>query len=599
MKIKKTFEKLSASFDIVKTIAKLEYKYLFYALPQIICSAALPVLYVYFPKLIIEKILERDSYYVVLKTITLYVIVLIILNVLSVFLKNKSGLFIEEFPKKLRQKIGAATMNTQLKNVESAEFRDLIHLSGKSEELTEIIDSLGEIVSKIITIISLAYIIIQLDYIFILLVAVVLAVKVFFVYNNFCFRKQYRVREAKNTRNGNYLYKLRNSEGGAKEIRLNNLKNWYTQKVKDFRNDMLDIQYKSMYRYAFYNIGTAILTAVQSLIVLWLLTGRYVQNTISLADFTMYFSAVVSITASLSAITEQIGKYNQQILNAADYKKLTSIDNNIVIDQNTFSGMDVSSGVEFVFRNVSFAYPNTGIKVLDNINITIKNREKLVIVGENGSGKTTFVKLLCKFYQPDNGVITLNGVDIWSIPNEEYYKIISAVFQDFVNFAFSIREVISMSESWDEEENEIRKVIENVGMKEYIENFPEGYDTYISKKFHSKGVEFSGGYGQKAAIARAIYKNTPLLILDEPTASLDPRAESEIYENFFNMSRDKTTIFISHRLAAATIADNIALFSNGGIAEYGPHDELIKKGGVYAEMYTKQSLSYIDERKIF
>jgi ABC-type multidrug transport system fused ATPase/permease subunit len=147
--------------------------------------------------------------------------------------------------------------------------------------------------------------------------------------------------------------------------------------------------------------------------------------------------------------------------------------------------------------------------------------------------------------------------------------------------------------------NKIADVINGIGLKERINELPDGYSTYLSKNFDSDGVEFSGGQSQKIAIARAVYKDTPVLILDEPTASLDPKAESEIYTDFFNMAKDKTTIFISHRLAASTIADTIAVFSDGRISEYGSHDDLLKQGGIYAELYRKQSQQYIDESKIF
>lgn len=215
----------------------------------------------------------------------------------------------------------------------------------------------------------------------------------------------------------------------------------------------------------------------------------------------------------------------------------------------------------------------------------------------NGAGKSTFIKLLCKFYRPISGKITLNGIDIWDIPNVEYYKIISAVFQDFANFSFTLKENISMCENGDL--YKISEILNRIGLKEHAEGLSNKYDTYLSKSFDSDGVEFSGGQAQKIAIARAVYKDAYVLILDEPTKSLDPKAESEIYTDFFNIAKDKTTIFISHRLAASTISDNIAVFADGRIIEYGSHDDLINKDGVYAEMYRKQSRQYVNESKIF
>ena len=331
---------------------------------------------------------------------------------------------------------------------------------------------------------------------------------------------------------------------------------------------------------------------MQSFVILWLLAGSYIDGAISIADFTMYFSAVAALTASLSAITEQLGNYSQQVLNVSDYKKFVNL--TAVETKDTFETMPkIPDKTEFVFTDVSFAYPNTDKQILDNINIKISDKEKLVIVGANGAGKSTFIKLLCKFYHPTSGKITLNGIDIWDMPNEEYYKIISAVFQDFANLSFTLRENISMNENSDM--GKIVKIIDGAGLRERIDEMAKGYDTYISKNFDSEGIELSGGQSQKIAIARAVYKDAPVLILDEPTANLDPKAESEIYADFFAMAKDKTTIFISHRLAASTVADNIAVFSEGKIAEYGPHDDLMKQGGIYAEMYRKQSSQYVSE----
>jgi ABC-type multidrug transport system fused ATPase/permease subunit len=176
--------------------------------------------------------------------------------------------------------------------------------------------------------------------------------------------------------------------------------------------------------------------------------------------------------------------------------------------------------IEFIFKDISFTYPNTDKQILDNVNIKISDKEKLVIVGMNGAGKSTFIKLLCKFYRPTSGIITLNGVDIWDISNDEYYKIISAVFQDFANLSFTFKENIFMNEDGDMEK--IAEIINGVGLKERIDELPKGCDTYLTKSFDNDGIEFSGGQAQKIAIARAIYKDTPVLILDEPTANLDP-----------------------------------------------------------------------------
>ena len=593
----KFFSKIDAPIEIIKIISKHEPLYLLYALPQIVLNAALPLLYVYFPKLIIEQLTSDNPYSSVIKTITIYGCILLFINAANVFLKNKSDMRAITFSSNLKNEIGKISMRLELKDIESPKAQDMIQLANKAADLTGAMGLVQNIASNIITISGLAYIIVRLDWLFILLVAVTLTIKIIFVRIEFTRAKKINEFLAKNDRHGNYLYNIAYSEGGAKEIRLNSLQNWYMDKTKKYRNTMVNTQLRSFRRYSVYQIIVAVFFALQSFVILWVLTGRYADG-LSIADFTMYFSAVTALTGCLSSITEQFGNYNHQILNGSYYKKFTDMinikDGAVVLDKSDFILPDKT---EFVFRDISFTYPNTDKKILDSINIKISDKEKLVIVGMNGAGKSTFIKLLCKFYRPANGSITLNGVDIWDIPNEEYYKIISAVFQDFANLSFTLKENISMSEDGNTEK--IAGVIDGIGLKERVDELPGGYETYLTKSFDSGGIEFSGGQAQKIAIARAVYKNAPVLILDEPTANLDPKAESEIYTDFFNMAKDKTTIFISHRLAASTVADNIAVFSDGKIAEYGSHNDLMKQDGMYAEMYHKQSRQYAGESIIF
>ena len=236
-------------------------------------------------------------------------------------------------------------------------------------------------------------------------------------------------------------------------------------------------------------------------------------------------------------------------------------------------------------EDVSIGYE--GQTVVRDLNFHIDSGDYLCIVGENGSGKTTFIKLLCRFYKPTRGRITLGGVDISEIDETEYNHIIAAVFQDFQNLPFTVRENITLGK-------DVLTEIPESG--EWIGALPDGLDTYVGRVYEASGVELSGGEGQKLAILRAIHKNTPILILDEPTASLDPIAESEIYDRYFEIAKNKTTIFVSHRLASSMIADRIAVFSQGEIIGCDTHDELLMSCPMYAEMFRLQKRGYSDLR---
>ena len=492
----------------------------------------------------------------------------------------------------MQYNIGIITMALPVSDIERASTAEAVNLAKNASAITETASYLSRTISNAITIAGLAYLIVRLDAVSLLSVLAVMSVKAVFTYVQFRYNKKARLLSAQNERVGNYLMGLAYFNHGAeKEIRVDNLQDWFIGKNKAYRNEMVTLQYRDFKYTALFEVILTIVTVLQSFLVLTILAGNYINGTIRIADFTMLFTAITSLTAALSAFSDQISLYNRQVMNVSDYQKLTLFH---ACDGDSTSGMATTKAADGIgiirFEHVSFIYPGGKEPVLSDIHITIQDGEKLVIVGLNGAGKSTFIKLLCKFYKPTSGRITVNGIDIWSIPNSRYYALIGAVFQDFTNFAFTMRENIAFTESADNEK--ICAVLRELGMDIYANQT----DTYITKTFSPNGIEPSGGEEQKLAIARAVYKDASLLILDEPTASLDVKAESEIYRNFFRMAKDKTTVFISHRLACSKVADRIAVFSGGRITEYGNHDDLVRQGGLYAEMYEKQSKLYVKEK---
>lgn len=244
---------------------------------------------------------------------------------------------------------------------------------------------------------------------------------------------------------------------------------------------------------------------------------------------------------------------------------------------------------EFEFHDVSFAYPGTTEKVLEHVNLKFNIGEKLALVGRNGAGKTTLVKLLCRLYEPTEGKITLNGIDIWKYNYQEYTKAFSVVFQDFALFSMPLDENVASGEDVDEEQ--LWHVLDEVGLKERVKAMENGAHTQLYNN-NGVGVDISGGEAQRLAIARALYKDGPFVILDEPTAALDPIAEAEIYENFNEMIANKTALYISHRMSSCKFCDRIVVLDHGKIAEFGTHEQLLAKSGIYAELYETQARYY-------
>ena len=243
------------------------------------------------------------------------------------------------------------------------------------------------------------------------------------------------------------------------------------------------------------------------------------------------------------------------------------------------------------FRNVSFRYPNTDTYVLKHVNLKFKVGEKLAVVGMNGSGKTTFIKLMCRLYDPTEGEILLNGVNIKKYDYNEYMSIFSVVFQDFRLFSFSLGQNVSASASYDREK--VIECLKKAGFAERLNSLPNDLDTFLYKDIDAEGVEISGGEAQKLALARALYKNTPFIILDEPTAALDPISEYEVYSKFNEIAGTKTSIYISHRLASCRFCDKIAVFHEGEIIQIGSHEELLADSkGKYYELWNAQAQYY-------
>lgn len=255
--------------------------------------------------------------------------------------------------------------------------------------------------------------------------------------------------------------------------------------------------------------------------------------------------------------------------------------------------MDNKYDIEF--HNVSFRYPNTENYAIKNLNLKFKVGDRIAVVGMNGSGKTTMIKLLCRLYDPTEGYITLNGIDIQKYDYEDYLDLFSVVFQDFRLFSFSVGENVSAEVDYDEEK--VWSSLEKAGMLERVKAMPKGLKTSVYKDFEEDGVEISGGEAQKLAIARALYKDAAFVILDEPTASLDPIAEHEIYSRFNDMVKDKTAVYISHRLSSCRFCDRILVFDNGQLIQDGSHEILLENSdGKYSELWNAQAQYYAENK---
>ena len=306
---------------------------------------------------------------------------------------------------------------------------------------------------------------------------------------------------------------------------------------------------------------------------------------------TQYISSITKLSGSVSSIVGTVG----YMRNNASFLKVvfefleipnTMRQGQLPVDKHN------DHSYEIEFKDVSFKYPGSDVYALKNVNMKFKNGERLAVVGENGSGKTTFIKLLCRLYNPTNGIILLNGIDIREYDYLEYMAIFSVVFQDFKLFAFTLGQNVGVKVEYDKELAE--NCLYKAGFGDRLNTMPYGTETYLYKEFSKTGVDISGGEAQKIALARTLYKGALFIILDEPTAALDPVAESEVYSNFNDIISDKTAIYISHRLSSCRFCDDIAVFHEGVLVQRGSHEQLLADiNGKYYELWNAQAQYYV------
>ena len=388
-----------------------------------------------------------------------------------------------------------------------------------------------------------------------------------------------------------YLRYIGASDVTAKEIKLFGLADFLSQRFSVLAhkyylaNRILSIK-RAVWGSIFHIIGDLSYYGAYLMIILQTVAGA-----ISLGDLTFLAGSFRSLRNQLQTIFSRLSRITESALYLKDYFDFMDAEYSEHPDYELINTPKIIK-TGFVFENVSFKYPEADNFVLKDISFHLKAGEKLALVGENGAGKTTLVKLLLRMYKPTSGKILLDGKDIWSFKPSEYQKLFGVIFQDFVKYYFVASENIGVGKV-DEIDNrpKIEYAAERSLAAEVIEKLPEKYDQQLGKRF-TKGKDLSGGEWQKVALARAYMKNAEVIILDEPTAALDARAEFEAFQRFTDLTKGKTAVLISHRFSTVRMADRILVLKNGRILEMGTHDELLESGKLYAELFHFQAQGY-------
>ena len=386
---------------------------------------------------------------------------------------------------------------------------------------------------------------------------------------------------------------LTNHFTSAKEIRVYNMKDWIYGKYLGI-NDDINKKYRISRNLWFKSQAILMpLSLLEEISLYAFLIYELSRNNLTVAEFTLYIASVHIFITAVNSFIAEYTEIKKQSLEVRDFRSF--IDSYKIPEKEKAELPPMEKHPDFEFQDVTFCYEGQEKNALEHVSLSISYGQRLAIVGLNGAGKTTMIKLLSGFYKPTSGKITINGKDCETMEREDLFRYFSAVFQNVEEYPFTVEENVSMRRSEDTDEARVTECLERCGLMDKIEKLENGRKTQVLKVLEEDGVDFSGGEKQKLALARALYKDAPVLILDEPTSALDPLAEERLYRNFNDWIGDKTGIFISHRLSSTRFCQKVALFEDSHLVEYGSHKELMEKKGKYYDLYETQAELYRKE----
>lgn len=391
-----------------------------------------------------------------------------------------------------------------------------------------------------------------------------------------------------------HVEELPDDFAAAKDIRIYSMASWLRECYRDLSEQRAKWDRTTVKKSFLSRIADLVVILIRDGGAYALLIHMFYNGKIGIDEFVLYFAAISSFASWVGGIISCWNKANTVSLKLCDFRDF--------VDYPEYDGSGIAKAAdhmntvpEIEFKNVSFRYDGAEQDTIHDLSLKIKSGEKLALVGLNGAGKTTLVKLLCGLYRPTSGEIFFNGIPLSDFKREDYYKLISPVFQEIRTAFFSLAETVSGKSTAETDLEKAETCMRQAGLGAKIDALPDGIHTKLNKKVHENGTELSGGEAQKLMLARALYKDAPLLILDEPTAALDPIAESKIYNEFNVMAKNKTSLFISHRLASTSFCDRIILLENGNITEEGTHQELMSANGTYKGLFDIQSCWYKED----
>lgn len=592
------------SFRNIKWMIDIAYKNCKRVLLFCVLTATLEVLLnltqLYIAPGIIKCVEQKTSIKVLLMTILAYTLALFVINGFKKYIEENTLFARIEVRTKIIAMVSRKCNTTSYPNTLDANFirlRDAAYFAceGNSEATEHIWQTLTMLLKNIGGLIAYLFILSSFDS-FLLLVVILTCFISFFVSrhaNNWHYAN--KGEGEKYYHKKRYIRDKAESIKLAKDIRIFNLKDWLNELLDLVHNQYLAFRLKGERVDLLADIIEVVLTVIRNGIAYVYLINMTLNDGLSVSSFILYFVAISTLTNWVMGVLKEMSTLHKECLDISSLREFLDYPEPFKFDDG--KDIPLASNYEIRLENVSFHYPECDKDIIHNLNLTIHPREKLAIVGLNGAGKTTLVKLICGLLSPSEGRVLLNGDDISDFNRNKYYELFSAVFQDFSILDVTIAEEIAQCKD-NIDYQRIKECIDYAGLSDTIDKLPKGLNTHIGREVYLDGVLLSGGQMQRLMLARALYKNGPILLLDEPTAALDPLAESEIYQKYSDMANNKTSLFISHRLASTRFCDRIILIKDGGIREEGSHEDLLKLNGEYAKLFEVQSRYYKQGKEI-
>lgn len=577
-----------------KIIWKKFKSYIVYNAFSAIFQALAPIYMVFLPKLLIDEF-QGDRDFTKMAVITaVFVVLYILTNAADSFCTQQYQKVVDKFNRYFEEQHKQKCASMDFEKTEDPEILDLSQKAQNGLNWYGGVDGfmrrLSNIISNVIQVVTTAAILLT-GSVWVLLIVVAYIVISFFLTKRrskleFDLNGAFDILDRKVSYNFWQTYDFKY----GKDIRLYDASKMLDENCHQINDECYRAELKYRKKIMVVSSLLSVAGALKNVGMYIILGIMAVKKLITLGNFSLYSSSALTASNALNVIVSEFGWLTVTSNYLYNYVRFMGINTDTAFGSEN---VDMNKDHEIEFKDVWFKYPRSDKYILKGVSLKIKKGEKLSIVGLNGAGKTTFIKLLCRLYKVDKGEILIDGKNINEYDFSEYSKLFSVVFQDYKLFAFSFKENISVSEEPDE--NRVLKLCERVGLGKKIDDMPNGMDTIMFKQFDESGVEPSGGEQQKMSIARAIYKDAPIVILDEPTAALDPIAEYDIYRQFNEIVNGKTAIYISHRLSSCKFCDKIAVFKDGVIEEYGHHSELLEiPNGEYKRMFDAQAKYYIN-----